>query len=366
MRVEIAETEAALLALCESWNALVRSGGATTPFQSWPITYHSLRMDRGAVAPFVLVVRDDGGSVAGLWPLGRRSRRRGPFTWRTLETIGPKRLDFVDLIAPPDRADDVLRACAAWLAEHWTAWDELRLAPVRADARLLAALERVALPPTITHSVETVGENMALAIPEHSRGWEDALDGETRRTTRRIVRKLAESGFETRRVSAGHPLEAAIDAFVKLHARRRAEFGEVSRYRDVDRGELCALVADAVSEGGDLMLLERDGAAVAAQLTLKLGTRMSHYRVAFDSEHRSLSPGIGLLSTGVDDAIRAGVREYDFGFGAEEYKRRWSNVRRAVYRVSFKNAHLARAPRRAWSFVASRLRRLLSRTPARA
>ena len=357
LHVELVDTEAGVLALRERWQALVRDGGAATPFQSWSLTYRSLRMDRGTVEPFVLVARA-GDEVAGIWPLGVKRSRRGPFAWRALDTIGPKRLDFVDLITPVGRAPDVLDACLAWLAKNWSAWDELRLAPVRGDSRLLAALETRSLPRTIARRLEPISENLALAIPEGAESFEDALDGETRRTTRRIVKRLGEAGVETRRVSAGYALEGAIDAFVSLHARRRGEFGEVSRYRDVDRAELCALVSDIVAEGGDLMLLELAGTPIAAQLTLRLGAQMSHYRLAFDSEHRSHSPGIGLLAAGVNDAIRSGVREYDFGFGLEEYKRRWANVRQPVFRLTLKNRHVARAPRRAWSFAANRLRRV--------
>jgi CelD/BcsL family acetyltransferase involved in cellulose biosynthesis len=360
-RVEIVDTEAGVLALRAAWEALAARGGASTPFQSWSLTYRSLRMDRGAVEPFVLVVRDDDGEVAGLWPLGLVRLQRGPFTWRSLETIGPKRLDFVDLIATRAAAPSVLAACTQWLAEHWSAWDDLLLAPTRADAVLLEALARIELPAALAHDIEPISDNLALSIPEGAHSYEDVIGGETRRTTRRIVKRLAEAGFAARSVASGHPLGAAVEAFVRLHAQRRGEFGQVSRYRDVDRSELCALVTDAVADGGDLAVLERGGAAVAAQLTLRCGAQISHYRLAFDSEHKSLSPGIGLLAAGVDDAIRAGVREYDFGFGAEEYKRRWSNVRRAVYRVSIKNHHVARAPRRAWFFAAHALRRLRHR-----
>jgi CelD/BcsL family acetyltransferase involved in cellulose biosynthesis len=351
VQVESVVGEEGLRALREPWETLVRAGAATTPFQSWATTYHAVRIDDGVVEPLVLVAREAGGSLAGLLPLGLLKNRRGPLEWRTLQTIGPKRLDFVDVIATSAQSDAVITACVDWLASHWSDWDELHLTPLREDARLLVALRRIEPSQSLVIRIDEVDENFALEIPALARSWEDLLDGETRRTTRRIVKRLDASGFEVRRVSAGWPLEAAVDAFVDLHARRRREFGQVSRYLDVDRDELHALVADAVAEGGDLALLERDGAPAAAQLTLRLGEQVSHYRLAFDSEQRSFSPGIGLLAAGVNDAIRAGVREYDFGFGAEEYKRRWASLRRKVYRVRIANRHLGRVPRRAWSFA---------------
>lgn len=357
MHVESISTEDGFLALRPAWEALIRHGAGTTPFQSWTTTHHALAINGGVVQPLVLAAHDADGSVAGLLPLGVRTRPHGPFTWHGLENIGPKRLDFVDAVVTPERARDVVDGWVDWLARHWSEWDELRLAPVREDALLASALRNALLPRTLELAIDPVGENLALAIPDGADGWEDVVDGESRRTTRRILKRLGAAGFEIRRVSAGYAIEAAIDAFVELHARRRGEFGETSRYVAVDRGELRAMVADAVAEGGDLMLVERDGVPVAVQLTLRLRDRVSHYRLAFDSAHRRLSPGIGLLAAGLDDAVKTGVREYDFGFGGEEYKRRWANVHRAVYRLRLKNRHLGRAPRRLYSLLSDRFRR---------
>ena len=357
MHVESISTEDGFLALRASWEALIRAGAGTTPFQSWTTTHHALRINDGVVRPLVLAALDADGSVAGLLPLGVRTRPHGPFTWRGLASIGPKRLDFVDAVVTPDRAREVIDGCVDWLARHWSEWDELRLAPVRDDALLLATLRDTILPGILELIVDPVGENMALAIPDGAAAWEDVVDGDSRRTTRRILKRLGAAGFATRRVSTGYPVEAAVDAFVELHARRRGEFGETSRYLAVARSELRAMVTDAVAEGGDLMLIERTGVPAAVQLTLRLRDCVSHYRLAFDSEQRNLSPGIGLLAAGLDDAVKAGVREYDFGFGAEEYKRRWANVHRTVYRVRLKNRHLGRAPRRLVSLLSDRFRK---------
>jgi CelD/BcsL family acetyltransferase involved in cellulose biosynthesis len=107
--------------------------------------------------------------------------------------------------------------------------------------------------------------------------------------------------------------------------------------------------------------MERDGAWVAVQLTLRLGRSVSHYRLAYDSAFRSASPGIGLLIAAIDDAVKSGATEYDFGFGAEEYKRRWANLRRVVFRVRISSTHPGRLPRRLWS-LAMRSRPRLRRT----
>jgi CelD/BcsL family acetyltransferase involved in cellulose biosynthesis len=356
MRVEAVYGEAGLLALRPSWESVVRRGGGTSPFQSWATVYHAARLDRFVVAPILLVVYGADGKIVGFLPCGLQTRRDGLVPWRTLTSVGPKRLDFLDLVAVPGHEDDVARACVDWLARHPAQWDELGFDTVRADAHLLAALARLQRPRSLDFDVERVGVNLAIAVPENAKSWEDVLTGETRRTTRRTVRRLQSAGFEACRVSRGFPLEAAVDAFVDLHSRRRRELGHAPRFADVSRRALCDMVAAAVAEGGDLLLLARDGVPAAAQWSLRLRDRVSLYRLGFDSAYRELSPGIGLLAAAVDDAIRTGCREYDFGFGTEEYKRRWANLERPIYRVQIKNRNVRRLPRRALALATKFLR----------
>lgn len=361
-RIESVVTEDGLLALRAGWERLLDAGAGVTPFDAWWMTYRAWRLEKSSPAPFILVAYDASGTVAGVLPLGVRGLRRGRLTWRILGTIAPRRLDFVDVIAAPENRSIVLAMMLRWLACHWRQWDELRLSPVREDATIVSELRRLA-PRSLEACLDPVSENLAVTIPPGARGWEDVCDGETRRGLRRTARRLDASGFVIGRVSAGYPLERALDALVALHERRRVEFGQLSRLASADRNELALLVGDAVARGGDLWVMECAGAAVAVQLTLRLGSRVSHYRLAYDSAFRSASPGIGLLIAAIDDSVTSGATEYDFGFGAEEYKRRWSNLRRVVFRVTISSKHPGRIPRRLWS-RAMRIRPRSGRTEA--
>jgi CelD/BcsL family acetyltransferase involved in cellulose biosynthesis len=352
-RVEAVSTEDGLLALRAGWESLLEAGAGATPFDAWWLTYRAWKLEATSPVPFVLVARDASGTVAGILPLGMQRTRRGPFTWRVLGAIAPRRVDFVDVVALPENRERIVATELRWLASHWRDWDEFRLSPVRADAALASELRKGVSSPLEAH-LDEVSENFALTIPAGASGWEDACDGETRRGLRRTARRLEAAGFSIHRVSTGYALERGLQALVDLHVRRRSELGQLSRLASADRNQLERFVVEAIGHGGDLWVIEHEGAAVAAQLTLRLGTRVSHYRLAHDSTFRSASPGIGLLIAAIDDAIKTGASEYDFGFGAEEYKRRWANLRRAVYRVRIVNKHPGRLPRRLWSLAERR------------
>ena len=77
-------------------------------------------------------------------------------------------------------------------------------------------------------------------------------------------------------------------------------------------------------------------------------------------EIHAMDGAIDSMNAAIDDAAKSGATEYDFGFGAEEYKRRWANLRRVVFRLRISSKHPGRFPRRLWSLAMrsqSRLRR---------
>ncbi len=127
----------ALGELLSAWAALHGISPHATPFGSaawaeawWP------HFARGG-EPFIIVVRD-GDEIVGLAPLVRR--RRGPL--RVLEGIGIEPGDYWDVLAAPDRREEVAGVVVAELmrrAGEWDAW-LLRCPPV--DSPLEAALDR--------------------------------------------------------------------------------------------------------------------------------------------------------------------------------------------------------------------------------
>jgi len=115
-RVESVVSDEGLLALRAGWERLLDAGAGVTPFDAWWMTYRAWRLEKGSPAPFILVAYDANGSVMGVLPLGVRRLRRGPLTWRVLDTLAPRRLDFVDVIARPENRSLWRRCFSGWLA----------------------------------------------------------------------------------------------------------------------------------------------------------------------------------------------------------------------------------------------------------
>ena len=108
-------------------------------------------------------------------------------------------------------------------------------------------------------------------------------------------------------------------AFVALH--RKSHAGK-RKFMDDRMEAFFREMAEAFFEAGWLRLAflsaGREDVAAAFQLAWR-GTLLL-YHSGFDPARRDASPGLVLLARCIEDAIRLGMREYDFLRGRERYK----------------------------------------------
>lgn len=351
LRCEVVRGEVAFSVLTETWDALCGVTPRATAFQGRSVCHLAWLMSEQPVEPIVLVAYR-GATVIGLLPLGLRVSTRGPFLWRTLGSMAPGRLDSLDLLAAPGDSGDAVEVMGRALADHLVEWDDLGLWPVRGDAALLRLHGASTSPARLPISSPVRSEALGLDFPLGASSWEDLVSGETRRSLRRHFREAERQALTVFRASTGLNIFAVAEALVDLHTRRRRELGgDSSLAGRLAREHLPALVENAVLHGGDLWVLTAGRKAIAAMLTLRHGAVMHHYRLAFDSAHRQLAPGVVLLTHVLDAAVRDGVRHYDFGVGVEVYKQRWANTSTPLHGLEARTRQLARLPARAWVAV---------------
>jgi lipid II:glycine glycyltransferase (peptidoglycan interpeptide bridge formation enzyme) len=118
-----------------------------------------------------------------------------------------------------------------------------------------------------------------------------------------------------------------LDSFYRLYTRTRRRHGVPPQPRAFFVAMMSAL------EGTALHLAEHQGRAVAAVITLSFGgVTYLKYEVV-DERERHLAPIHVLLWRTIENAVRAGDREYDFGrtaadnAGLNEFKQRWGTTR---------------------------------------
>jgi glycosyltransferase involved in cell wall biosynthesis/CelD/BcsL family acetyltransferase involved in cellulose biosynthesis len=329
LEVEVVGTREGAEALADAWRALAAPRGFFAG-PDWVLAW--LEHDATA-APEVLVARRDG-AVVGLLPLVRRGR--------TLAFAGTGfGADHLDVVAAPGEERAVAAAVLARLAR--SPWRRLDLRHVAEDAALRAAL----------HDGRGVAfdERFATLAPyvRLEGTWASYLESLTknrRRTLRNALpRALEEHGATVRVVESAADAPAAIDDLVRLHRMRfdRPREHGVSTFGDAGVAALHRRLAERLAGRGalSLVLLEKDGTAVAAQYGFRHAGRHLHFNAGFDPAVASWSPGTALTSFALQDAFARGLEEYDFLDGTETYKGALATAVRRLFDLDVRRADLA-------------------------
>ena len=122
----------------------------------------------------------------------------------------------------------------------------------------------------------------------------------------------------------------------RLHTMRWSERGEPGVLHDEQLRAFHRLAAPELLERGMLRMyrlrLKADTAAVS--YALLEGDTVYCYLQGFHPALAFLSPGTLLMYSVIEDAVRSGVRSFDFLRGQEAYKQHWRADSRPTYRLA--------------------------------
>ncbi len=208
----------------------------------------------------------------------------------------------------------------------------LHLPNIVAGSPSLALLPRLCGALGYTLSVEESDRSPYVPLPGSFEAYVEALGKKDRHELRRKLRRAAEAlpGLSLRVVETRGELSRDFPAFVALHRRSHADKRE---FMDDRMAEFFREAAEAFLDAGCLRLAflssGTEDVAVAFQLAWR-GALML-YNSGFAPDRREASPGLVLVARCIEDAIRLGMREYDFLRGRERYKYDLGGRDRAVY-----------------------------------
>lgn len=301
----------------DAWDALVDLLPLPSPFlRSWWLAEVAVGEPR-----FVLVFDRDA-LIGGL--ALQRSVRAGVEVLQFLGT-GPLEPDHLDLVAAPERVDDVVSSARAWLASGDRVID---LVGARPAAWVLDA-------------VPGWGEVTALEVapyvtlPTDQAAYLASRHGRMRSTITRTAKRLAKAGV-TFGVVAGPgadpaEVERALTALRDLHDGR---WGDESGFL-ASWDAFAAAVRSGVTAGEFRLheLVGPDGAVVAIEADFVVGGRMSFYQAGRLTDHELRGSGSVLRYDVIGSAIADGCTEFDLLRGGEEYKAEWADHRRGLIRI---------------------------------
>ncbi|MGE5189519.1 MAG: GNAT family N-acetyltransferase [Gemmatimonadota bacterium] len=184
-------------------------------------------------------------------------------------------------------------------------------------------------------SVEETDRSPFVPLPDSYESYVASLGKKDRHELRRKERRAGEAlpGMSYRVVGTREELARDFPAFVSLHRRSHPEKRD---FMDDGMAAFFREVAEEFLGAGWLRLafLSAGAEDVAAALQLSWRGALLLYNSGFDTERREASPGLILLARCIEDAIRLGMREYDFMRGRERYKYDLGGRDRIVYRAT--------------------------------
>jgi CelD/BcsL family acetyltransferase involved in cellulose biosynthesis len=277
------------------------------------------------------------GRVIGIIPLMRNEYRLGMIRVRLLESVGAVNCNYVWLVSPENR-EAVASAFLSYMEETLSR-DRLflRLRFVPEDSTLLSLVRGCDhVTPRLAIEEKTLTLAPYIELPA---SWDElflSLSGKRRWVLRRSLRLLEEEYQVEFQQCAGDSLVQSLDEFFEVHQRRWHSVNVRGMFWDPRMRGFYRDMAARFEDRGWLRFsrLNADGDMAYGQIGFVYNGKFYAAAVARSTRYSKYSVGHVHHQFVLKDAIRQGLREFDFLQGDEPYKFYWTKSARRYQQVT--------------------------------
>lgn len=322
-----------IVGIAREWGQLYERCVFITPFQrpEWVLAWIEAFQPRDLI---FIQIRDEERRLIGLAPLLIYSR--GPN--RILAFAGGGVSDYLGLIAEAGEEQDVLDSVLQCTHEI-PGWNLLELTDLHHESPILLSDE---LRPYLhEHDACSV-----LRLPASEEELRKIFSDRQRANLRNAASRLKRAGAGQVELARADTLPEFLDDLIRLHTARWSNSGEAGVLNDERTRSFHRLCSPGLLAAGILKLhrLRLGETTIAVLHSLWHRETVYCYLQGFDPEHSFLSPGTYLIHEVLRDAIRCGMRNFDFLRGQEHYKRHWRAQAESTYRVQWRCNELDAVP----------------------
>ncbi len=204
------------------------------------------------------------------------------------------------------------------------------------DSRAIPALRRTLRSRRLPCRERSVSA-LAAPLPASFEAYVDGLKPRMRSKVRQALRTAEEAGARFAWCADPQSLEAHLEDFYGLHARRWQAEGRPSSFDDPRRRAFYARITPAALSSGELRFarFEHDGRALAYQFGIQKGATYYQIQEGFDPASEELRAPTALRALTIRALIADGVRSYDFMEGDSRHKRDWGGEPRPCTTIAF-------------------------------
>jgi CelD/BcsL family acetyltransferase involved in cellulose biosynthesis len=310
------------------WNALVEKAKGPEIFFTWEWACAVEKAYGDVLKPWLFVVQNDNGSLAGLAAFATDE------SGREVSFLGATTGDYCDVLGEPSCRGEVI---SSLLAECATSKARITLANLPADSATVAALHEAAHKHGYYVHARPAYECAQVSLrtePER----EQVRANLRRKKIRRLVAAMDEKASpQLQHLSSWQQVEGELEAFADAHVARFRAMGRRSNLEDARRRRFLTELGRQLSESGWLRLsrFQAGGKSVAWNYGFQFAGSWFWYQPTFDTGLEQFSPGVYLLAKIIGEACEdPAVTRVDLGLGAEGYKERFANDSRHTLHVT--------------------------------
>jgi CelD/BcsL family acetyltransferase involved in cellulose biosynthesis len=336
--------------LRDEWEELLERCDRATIFQSWEWNEAWWRHFGRGKRLLLLQVREHG-TLVGLAPFCISRYPGTPL--RRLAFIGTQTSDYLDVLAPTDRAPEVCTAIVRYLTTSRSA-DLVDLHDLRPTALLREAVAQSSPGAWAGHELSLTPQESCpyLSLPST---WEEYFKRLSKNTQHKLPRcqRAFSRAFERAeiRMASATETDEAMTALFALHQKRWVSRQHSGHFVREDMQAFHRRVAEQFLTRGWLRLYiaRTNGNIVGVEYAFCFRQRYYFQLNGFDPELARYSLGSLLIIEAVRQAIAEGCTEADFLRGKEAYKAQLGATEdRVNARLLLRRRHSARARAMLW------------------
>jgi len=337
MRAKLINDAQSFLKLQESWNRILRASQTDFPFLTfeWQSSWWNTFGKGKKLFILTAAMADQNDNTHGIAPL-MIDKSVG---FRVVQFIGTGRSDYLDFIIQ-DKISETLEVFFTFLNENRKSWDLIFLSDILSDNDSVGKL---------IDAARAAGWGIGLRhyysspyIPINGNSWGDYLSSKSsnfRYSLKRKEKYLEKSGMKLNvvRINSNYLDHHILNKMVVIE-RSSWKYDEGNlNMQDEQSLKFYSDYLKKFAQNGwmNLWIGYLEEKPVAYLINFDYGGKIWFYNAAYDLEGSQYGIGAILMNHAVQDAFNRGKNEYDFMRGVEEYKARWSSIKRESYQVVF-------------------------------
>jgi CelD/BcsL family acetyltransferase involved in cellulose biosynthesis len=311
------------------WNELIARAPTHTVFQSYEWLEAWWQNFGASHQLYFLWVRRDAQIVA-FAPL---MISVGSMGLRKLEFAGVGNADYLDFCYPTDQPE-LLSAMLGLLQARCADWDVLKLGNLPVHSATFQQLPAILRDQRMPMLHETTVLCPTLLLKDRVEQVRAMID---KYSVRRKVNWFDKHGdFKVLHLTDAEAIKSHLEGFFTQHTERWHRKDGCSQFERPGQREFFIRLVDSLTKCNVLVftVVLLNGEAIAYHFGFDYRDRMIWYKPAFSARYAEHSPGLVLMRSLIEEAMRRGKDEFDYTVGGESFKYRFSNLVRANAYVS--------------------------------